>query len=360
MKKIWFICLGIIFAVFFLTVVLGVYNSEPRYKGRSAAVWALDLNSSEQKNRDEAVLALQKIGSNGVPSLSRMLVTTNRSWQDRALLSTAPYLPRPLRSRVYEKHYPVDPFTARVLAAKALGTIGTEARTAIPILNELVADQQMQGTLSYATAVSLAKMGKESVPTLTNDLQSKNSFVVQKAIYALSTMGSDSKEAIPALIRQLTSQDAAICDSAKRAISGLGSSATPTLIEILHNGSPEERALAAKALSMITLTSADTIQNLIGALDDSDPKVRRQIIETLGSLRAGYTPVTLALSRSLQDTNEEVRLEAVKMLGRVPRRAEPAIPELSRLLNDPNEGIRSAAGTVLMQITNRPPAQQTR
>jgi HEAT repeat protein len=359
-KKVWLTCFGIIFIALFVTVVLSVYNSEPRYKGRSAAVWALDLNSSDQKKHEEAALALQRIGSNGVPSLSRMLVTTNRSWSDRALLSVAPHLPQPLRRRVYEKHYPLEPFRARILAAQALGTVGPEAHEAIPLLNEMLADQQMQGTLADAAATALAKIGKTSVPTLVNDLRSGNKFAVQKAAYSVSLMGADSKDAMPALIKQLASQDATICDSAKTAIARSGPPAIPGLLEILHQGSTEERALAAKALSMITPSGSITVQSLISALDDNDPEVRRQAIETLGSLRAGSTPVVLALSRSLRDTNEKVRLEAVNMLARARLRAEPAVPQLNQLLNDPNDAVRLAASAALMQITNHPVRSETK
>jgi HEAT repeat protein len=360
-KRLWLTGFAIIIAALFLTLVMGIYNSEPRYKGKSAAVWALDLNSSNQKDREEAGLALQKIGSNGVPSLSRMLVTTNHSWRDRALLSVTPHLPRPWRSRVYEKHYPLEPFRAQILAANALGVIGREARGAIPVLNEMLADPRMQGVLSDAAASALAKIGKDSVPTLLSDLQSTNTFMVQKATVSVGMMGPEAKDAIPTLAKQLASKDATTYEYTKTAISRIGSpAAVPSLLEILHNGSPEERALAAKALSLMPPSSIATIQSLISALDDNNPQVRRNVIDTLGDLRSRYTPIILALSRSLQDTNEEVRLEAVKMLGRAQMRAQPAVPQLNQLLNDTNDAVRSAAMDALKQITNHPPPPQRR
>jgi HEAT repeat protein len=92
----------------------------------------------------------------------------------------------------------------RDAAALALGKIGPEAKTAVPVLTELLKDEWVRKT----AALALGEIGLEArtaVPALTELL--KKEWVRQTAASALGNIGPEAKTAIPALTELLQDPD---------------------------------------------------------------------------------------------------------------------------------------------------------
>jgi HEAT repeat protein len=96
----------------------------------------------------------------------------------------------------------------RTHAAKALGTIGSPAKSRVP---DLIAALKDKEPLVRATAIwALGKMGdaaKEAVSALTESLNDKDAIVQETAISVLKGMGPLARPAVPTLQALLNRED---------------------------------------------------------------------------------------------------------------------------------------------------------
>lgn len=95
-----------------------------------------------------------------------------------------------------------DPGT-RYLAAKALGEIGDEAESAVPVMLVAMRDDDM--FLRVGITGALIKIGYPAVPGLTKALFDRNRAVKRAAAKALGKIGSE--RSVPALINSLRDRD---------------------------------------------------------------------------------------------------------------------------------------------------------
>ena len=74
----------------------------------------------------------------------------------------------------------------RAHAAWALGSIGEDAKDAVPALTQALQDPEVRGDATEA----LVQMGKDAVPALVQALQDQNEYVRLHAAWALGEMGT--------------------------------------------------------------------------------------------------------------------------------------------------------------------------
>ena len=126
----------------------------------------------------------------------------------------------PCVPRLTELVRQADPGT-RYLAAKALGQIGDEAESAVPVLLEALRDNDM--FLRAGITGALIKIGYPAVPGLTRALFDPSSAVKRAACKALGKIGSE--RAVPALIFSLNDRNAGVRKFAREALTRIDSPA---------------------------------------------------------------------------------------------------------------------------------------
>jgi len=118
-----------------------------------------------------------------------------------------------------------DPGT-RYLAAKALGQIGDEAESALPVLLEALRADDM--FLRAGITGALIQIGYPAVPGLTRALFDPSSAVKRAACKALGKIGSE--RAVPALIFSLKDRNAGVRKFAREALTRIDSPAARAAI----------------------------------------------------------------------------------------------------------------------------------
>ncbi len=211
----------------------------------------------------------------------------------------------------------------RLLAADALGMMGTAAADAIPALAKRLGDDYEPVALNAAYA--LAHMGDSAVAALATALAADEKNVVRNAAYGLSAAGTSARE---------------------------------PLLECLSHPAEETRGYAAFALGEIGLNAADdpqhTVQGLGNTVNDESVWVRRNGAEALGIVAAteptAQAATVDALVQALQDEDGQVRFTSALSLTRLGSAATAAVPALQQALRDENRYVRANAVDALNRI----------
>jgi hypothetical protein len=214
--------------------------TEPVYKGKPLRYWldalSPSLGSSSggiQAGRDpptqgEAYLALHQIGSNGIPTLLRMLQTPNPSIIDRLVTLTR---------KQHIVRIPFEPANLNEKAFLGFAALEKEASNAVPQLIEIFEKNNASFPQSAAPAI-LGKIGPASepaIPALLRGLGGANRPVRCNAIFALGQIHAQPKLVVPALIKCLNDSDLYVLVSAVHALGAFGKDArvaVPALLEL--------------------------------------------------------------------------------------------------------------------------------
>ena len=122
----------------------------------------------------------------------------------------------------------------RVMAARALGLMGAEARPAIDKLVLTMGDDNR--LVQKEASLALRNIGKTAAPALRQALTNSNPRIREGAALALGKMGAAADPAIPDLIQLLTDRDYEVKNAAEFALRRIGEPAVPFLKEAKGKG----------------------------------------------------------------------------------------------------------------------------
>src|SRR5262249_797251 len=139
----------------------------------------------------------------------------------------------------------------RAEAARALGKIGPEAKDAIPNLKSVFLANDKS---SNEAAEALAKIGKASIPAISEGTKS---------------------------------EIVAVRGLAARTVGKVGADAVPTLVDALADKNVDVRQSAAAALAPLRINDKMVVLALAHAVHDTDQRVRQQCLQALQILGTG-------------------------------------------------------------------------
>jgi HEAT repeat protein len=142
----------------------------------------------------------------------------------------------------------------RLKAARALGELGVAAKDAVPMLTEVLSDDEF--------------------------------FVREGAAEALGSMGHWASTSVPALLAALRGPELTLRDRALDALASIDQKAlvtdgVPLLIAEMHHGTPAGRIQATRAVGRIGPEAKAAVPALVDALKDPSAKVRECAREAL-------------------------------------------------------------------------------
>lgn len=291
------------------------------------------LTSWLEGESDGASRALDKVGTNAIPTLLWMLRQRDSSFNCKVMalvqkqhfirihsipaeqINHAAYLafrklgaraeaavPAPIE--IYELK--PSPFSQQA-TARSLGSIGPAAKRAIPLLIRGLADTN--ALLRIDTLLALADFHAEPeliVPALTNALNDADGGVRTFAFDALWTVGGEAKPAVPALVKALHHPDPSTRGGAARALLKIEPNAlVPALINALNDTNGEVRLFACVLLWEVGVDARrgapplakavkQAVPALAKAVDDSDPGVRDRAAWVLRQIDRGAATKAVA------------------------------------------------------------------
>lgn len=330
-------------------------SRSPTYRGRTVREWALRTDA-----RDRAAEEMVKtLGDQAVPELVRLLNYDDPLWQ-RAARKYAPRLPARWRNSLLEKAGLPQRVGVRCAAATALGVIGAPATNAIPALGRALRTDHHQ--VRWNASAALWRIGRESLPVLTEALQDSDVTTLRASAFALAELGPDAAPAIPALINALKHPSQDVRDAVNISLARIGAPSVSTLTNLLAHGDLRAREAAVQTIMKFQLSVRLTVPALAKlAVEADSPISRQQAVEALGNIRLPTNPAIKALTTALQDREKNVRLAAANALALMPARAQPAISNLTACLSDESPEVRQAAANALSVIgpaTNASPVSE--
>lgn len=221
---------------------------------------------------------------------------------------------------------------------------------------------------------------QQGVAVLIHLLQDHSKEVLNYALRAVSSVGSNAKAAAPAVLVLLHDDDEEMRFNAALAIASLGTgsqAALPILDEALATGDRLKRKAAAFALRRMGPEAKPAMPTLLKGLKDHEKRVRSRCADTLGLMGTDVDDVAIfALLDAEGDEDHEVRSAVQRALGAIGKehldaaRARAAahkardsyplfgfkpeeIPGLIFMLRDPNPNIRAYAATALGHLGAR-------
>ena len=278
-----------------------------------AALPALcDLLKDPDRNvRWTAALALVRIRTSAAEPAAPLFVEALKSPDPRTRWDAVWYLqqlPRPERfvSGIVALLKHADP-GVRTSALEALGNIGEEAKSALPVIKESLRDPSNNVRLAAARALSLIRV-----------------------------------------------EDLATARAA----------ALPLIALLAELGQPEwMREDAEWYLNRLGPTEQVVVPAYVGMLRDKRPGVRAWGLAALGRLGADAVPALQEIIRALQDENALVRVAAASAVWDIKEEAARCVPVLVAALHDPDDATRIRAAELLRDIGPRaslrpPPCKQ--
>jgi HEAT repeat protein len=240
-KKRLLVSLAVVVVCALTALLLARQFSRNYYRNKSLAVWSVQA----QLGKAEAKAALKAMGPDAVPGLIRLL-SAHEPWLGTHALALYNRLPARLATRLFGKITMPDYRRIRWSAAEALGTIGPDAKPAIPALGRILQDSDQQ--FAFIAAHSLAEIGPGSVPDLLQALKDANPRMRETVVLHLGNIGADAQSTAVALAEMLNDTNSTVRNSASNSLQRLGAVAIPALIPIIEHGGPEARSAATRIL----------------------------------------------------------------------------------------------------------------
>jgi HEAT repeat protein len=203
----------------------------------------------------------------------------------------------------------------------ALGDLGGDARSAVPLLIPLLANKNLGSIAAWAVG-RIAKEAKEIIPVLLAATRNQDPTVRSNARYGLLALGPDTRRVIPFFISALKKSGRDIRSEAISALGKFGMPAVPALIEALHDDDPGVRAGAALAFWHMARANPNiipyqaiiiqqTIPVLRAALSDREDVVRFRANLALQELSPDGKGAPRLPPAALNDEDESIREKAV-------------------------------------------------
>jgi hypothetical protein len=207
-------------------------RSDPRQDGKTVREWMWEYaKANRQGDHAPTTAAMQKRGSRAVPLLVREL-QRQESVVHRLQLRYYHKLPQWMRKRMHDPYDVADAYRIREAAARTLGTLGAQARPAIPALQAALKDAtpHVQLQAAYALWQIDHSMAGQVVPILMELHTNQYDFKYYTCLY-FGEIGQDAKAAIPLVRSSLDHPNPNIRANARRALKKLEAVAAKGLDE---------------------------------------------------------------------------------------------------------------------------------
>lgn len=345
MKKRRFIAFAVLAAALLVGISVAIRRGQRTvtYHGQPLQTWTIQA----YRNDSNAVATLKELGTNAIPGLLRLL-KTHDSFFRRQTWRHLPRLPLQLRRNIARRYPPPQAEAFREAAARALGRLGADATVAIPALSRALRDNQ--GRVRWEAAIALAAMGKDSITTLIEALDEKDSKTRHAAAYALGEIGPAAVTAVPALVRSLNDQDQAVRNSAAYSLTTIGTPGFLALLDVVEQSSEPARGVATRMLTNAHLAQLKASSEFLRMTHDESPARRQRALEALGVIRVAGSLAIHASLEALDDPVMEVRLAAIRTLGARGGTETNVVQALTDCLKDDSASIRDAAAQALEKL----------
>lgn len=239
-----------------------------------------------------------------------------------------------------------------------LEAIGNPSKKGLPLLLNSLKDENFQLQVMACRALgAIGPDAKEAVPTLTNLAREGIPSVRGRAALALAGIGykdAGGEELLALLAGLLKDPNQVVRERAVIALGLLGKDATPAL-EAIRDSANDIRFAARSdaAVAMYRITgeakeSCDLLVSLFTSIDHGLPAMH-----AIGELGAGGVSALPQLLERMQDEDPSYAIEGCEAIAMIGKGAESALPLLTELESHPDPEVRMAAQAAIKQVKGK-------
>ncbi|MCC6487089.1 MAG: HEAT repeat domain-containing protein [Candidatus Hydrogenedentes bacterium] len=297
--------------------------------------------------------ALRNIGPGAKDAIPRLLEGQSDSHSarnDHASWALRDIRKGTLEQVEYDLHHG-SPET-RVAALKNLELKGPEAVAAIPLVVEMLRDEDYSvSTQAIHTLGAMGPGAAEAVPALVELMKAKRDYAAEPVLHALAGIGPGAEAAVPAIIEEMRHPFADVWFLGARALGAIGPGAVagvPELIEGFSNVGPWVTYDTAKeALVRIGPEAVPVLKDTLYGDDTRLAEGAAEVMGLIGRQSDDVVPLLVAVLRDDQLRQSEL---AAKSLGIVGPRAQAAVPALIEAMKLGAPGSRTMVAEALGPI----------
>ena len=196
-----------------------------------------------------------------------------------------------------------------------------------------------QGAFMGPEIRALGQLGRQSeavVPMLVELLDDQNRGVRAKAALTLAEIGPQAKAAVPALLETLKRDPDSFIAVSLRRLDPDADTVVPTLVEMLRNENPEVRIAAANVLAEFGPQAKAAAPALSNMRNDKDERVRAYTAVALWKIDQ-QVPAVSVLTEQLKVNDLQMCRFAARMLSEIGPQAEKAVPALIQVMRKRSE-----------------------
>jgi len=216
----------VVFAVVLVILAVVAMRPEPSYEGKTVREWVWQYaKTNRQGFHEPPTVAMKQMGQRAVPLLITELQRQNPATHKlrfRMWNASSNWMRTWVHRRMRDPYDVPDAYMIRESAAITLGSLGGEARSAIPNLRVALGDSTPHVRLKAAYAMWQIDhtLASEVVPILVGLHTNSYNFKYYTSLY-FGSIGLDAKAAVPLLRETLTDDNPNTRENAKTALQKL-------------------------------------------------------------------------------------------------------------------------------------------
>ncbi|MCK6509003.1 HEAT repeat domain-containing protein [Myxococcota bacterium] len=229
----------------------------------------------------------------------------------------------------------------RNTAIFAIGRIGPLAQQALPTLLETLKLRHLAGQSIEA----IARMGPLVLPTIRVLLHSPSADLRRRGIKIAGKLGVLAYSLRLPLLFRLNDPVKSVRDASTKTLHKIGPKVLPALRIALQDGHWRQRANAAYTLGLFGPAASPALQDLIRATHAAQWQIRRTSAWALGKIGPKAQPAAPALFALLYDPSFQVRQHALRSLPRLqlpPSTLQPPLKRFFQFTQDPEDLLYAA------------------
>ena len=182
MRRRFTIVVLVLVGVMLAVGVAEIHFGEPAYGGKRLSTWLAELDLETSRSSEQAQHAVQMIGTNSFPLLTRMIRSTDPRWK-RTLVG--------LNARQRFLKIPVTPASMmRNRAVQGYLALGARAKQNVPALMDLL-QREPSSEVRSSVAAALGVIGPEAqaaIPLLLRAAADQSADVRKESLWALANI----------------------------------------------------------------------------------------------------------------------------------------------------------------------------
>lgn len=205
-------------------------------------------------------------------------------------------------------------------AMDALGSIGKDAKEAVPVLERIVNKKEETWFKAVSALIKIEPESKEIMPALKGALKDESEDIRENTVPVLAELAAKgNEEALTMLVQCLddkywkTSMDAS--DELKLIYKF--NATIQVLIKSLNNNDNKIRVSVAKLLEEMGPRAKEAVPALIKALDDKDHDVRFAVIDALAEMGPDAKEAVPVLVNIVREKNPDISWNAIYALCKI-------------------------------------------